>query len=184
MSIENLRSILEKKAAEQAAQDAFEPQKEIEGYKLKTGELYTKVEQSIQELVQSNLCSIKKENITLNEESLGAYNIDSLVISFSNEKVVLEPVGTMLIGSKGRVDMKGPRGIEKFLLIRKGVSSPSQLISVGVSVGDAKIEQNNGAPVQDIVWEWKMLPNSSNWTNFEPVNEQTITSALMRVING
>lgn len=184
MSIENLKSILEKKAAEQAEQDAFDPQKEITDYKLKTSELYAKVESAIQELVQSDLCKTTKTPITLNEESLGAYSIESLVISFSKEKVVLEPVGTMLIGSKGRVDMKGPRGIEKFLLIRKGVSSPSQLISVSVSVGDAKVESKKSAPAQDIAWEWKMLPNSSNWTNFEPVNEQTITNALMRVING
>lgn len=57
--------------------------------------------------------------IEIIEEGLGSYNINKLILSIANEIVTLEPVGAVLIGSIGRIDMKGKNGTVKFVLVDK-----------------------------------------------------------------
>jgi hypothetical protein len=188
MSIKDLKSIIENKNKEAEAEDTFDPKEQIAEYVLLTNDLYVKVKNAIKELLDDNLVSLKYAPISISEDDLGQYTIDSLQILFAGEKVTFTPVGTMLIGSKGRIDMVGPKGVERFALIRKGVSSPSQLINISVSIGSDK--KNEVATKKTISrptpadWEWKILPNQRVWTKFEEVSDESITKAIMRVING
>lgn len=189
MSINELKNIIQSKKEHADSEDVFDPKEQITDYITLTNDLYEMVKNSIKELIDEGLVSLKREAIQVNEESLGEYKIDSLSILFSNEKVVFKPVGTMLIGSKGRVDMVGPKGVERFTLIRKGITSPSQLIKVNVVVvgKEKKLENEETQKSKKLTledWDWKLLPNDRNWTKFGEVTEEAITSALARVING
>jgi len=131
----------------------------------------------------------EKEKKIITEESLGQYEIDSLTLTINSNKIKFEPIGTMLIGSKGRVDVTGPFGKEKFILIMKGVKSPSELIKFKFSiVGESNPEESTRE--EDIKkptindWEWKILPSDSRWAKFEDVNGDTVTEIIMRMING
>ncbi|ELI8161202.1 TPA: hypothetical protein ACVEY8_004042 [Yersinia enterocolitica] len=189
MSINDLKNIIKNKRDEAEAENSFNPQEQINEYIILTNNLYKAIRESIKELVDDDLVSLRMEKISIYEEGLGDYNIESLYISFANEKVQLKPVGTMLIGSKGRVDMIGPKGIERFTLIRKGIKSPSQLIKVTVSVvggGNLSTSPEKKLTPKSTIddWEWKILPNEINWSKFEEVTNESIIQALMRVING
>lgn len=187
MSIQDLKNIIENKKKEAEAEDIFDPQEQINEYVHLTSDLYAKVKNAIKELLDDELVSLNYVPISICEESLGSYNVESLQILFANEKVIFNPVGTMLIGSKGRVDMFGPKGIEKFTLIRKGVTSPSQLIKSTVSLGDEGKSEGSNKKNKKLTladWEWKILPNGKLWTKFEEVTDESITRAIMRVING
>lgn len=188
MSINELKNIIQSKKEHADSESIFDPKEQISDYITLTNNLYEMVKNAIRELIDEGLVSLKNESIIINEESLGEYKIDSLSILFSNEKIVFKPVGTMLIGSKGRVDMVGPKGIERFTLIRKGVTSPSQLINVNVVVGEGKkAEKGNPKKSKKLTlddWDWRLLPNDRNWTKFGDVTAESITDALARVING
>ena len=43
-------------------------------------------------------------------------------------KIHFDPIGTNLIGVKGRVDMHGPHGTVRFVLVSKTDSSPTRVI--------------------------------------------------------
>ena len=45
--------------------------------------------------------------MSVTEEHIGSYRIETLVIKVGDDRVVLTPVGTLILGSYGRVDIKG-----------------------------------------------------------------------------
>ena len=45
----------------------------------------------------------KKTQIT--EEYIGTYEVDVMIVDFAGQKLSLEPLGTLLIDTKGRIDM-------------------------------------------------------------------------------
>ncbi len=62
--------------------------------------------------------------IELNEENIGQYSARQMVLKIGSKSVILEPIGTLLIGSKGRVDLVGPTGKAQILLVDSKVSDP------------------------------------------------------------
>lgn len=189
MSIQTLKDIIEKQRREEEEEVKFDPQEQINEYKTLVDKLYQTALDAIDELIRDGLITTAKENKLIIEESLGSYNIDSLTLTINSKKIKFEPIGTMLIGSKGRVDVTGPFGNERFMLIRKGVKSPSELIKFNIKVvgatdpGESKPKEDVKKPTIDD-WEWKILPRDSRWVKFEDVNADTITDIIMRMING
>ena len=57
---------------------------------------------------------------TISEDPIGSYPVEEMHIQIKNKEVVLDPIGTNIIGAKGRVDMKGSAGIVKFVLVQIG----------------------------------------------------------------
>lgn len=190
MSIQTLKDIIEKQKREEEKEEVkFDPQEQIDEYKTLVNKLYDIALSAIDELINDGLIKTERAKKSITEESLGQYEIDSLILTINSKKIKFEPIGTMLIGSKGRVDVTGPFGKEKFILIRKGVKSPSELIKFKVSiVGESNPEENKQK--EDIKrptindWEWKTLPSDSRWAKFEDVNADTVTDIIMRMING
>ncbi len=189
MSIQTLKDIIEKQKKEQEEEQKFDKYEQIEENRILVNDWYKIALDRIKELIHEGLIQESREKISINEELLGEYEIDALVLTINNKKIKFEPVGTMLIGSKGRVDVTGPFGKEKFLLIRKGVKSPSELVKVRVHVSgtpkqeeDNKIEESKKPSISD--WEWKTMPSDSRWVKFDDVNADTMTDIIMRMING
>ena len=58
----------------------------------------------------------------LSEEHVGAYAANALVLTFTNEAIVLEPKGTLIVGARGRVDVfqRGARGSQVVMFILGG----------------------------------------------------------------
>lgn len=191
MSIKNLKDMINKQKEQEVhdQEDHFIPEEQIEEYRLLVERLYTLAIDSISELIAENLIHVHREEIQIYEDSLGDYKIDILYLTINSKKIKFVPAGTMLIGSKGRVDVYGPFSSEKFMLIRKGVQKPGDLIKVTVHHGNNKEQLNEGSQearrkltVND--WEWKTLPSDSRWVKFDDVTSDTITDLIMRMING
>ena len=68
------------------------------------------------------------------EEFIGQYQAKVAWITLGKQQIRLEPIGTNLIGAKGRVDMIGPCGKVKFVLVGSTASAPK--ISVKVKINE------------------------------------------------
>ncbi len=69
---------------------------------------------------------IKSEyrDITLNEENIGSYIARQMILRIGRQQVTMTPIGTMLIGAKGRVDVVGSAGRTRLVLVNsRGVRS-------------------------------------------------------------
>jgi len=74
-------------------------------------ELYANIKEWLESFEDQGFIQIKDDKeITLNEEYIGQYQTRRLNIYLGNDIISLTPKGTLIIGSKGRIDMRGPKG--------------------------------------------------------------------------
>lgn len=59
--------------------------------------------------------SIREMNFSLQEEHLGEYKAPSRELSISNEKIQIKPIGRLIIGAKGRIDIRS--SFEGYILL-------------------------------------------------------------------
>lgn len=69
------------------------------------GKLYVDVMNWLAELERDGLVRFVQVENEASEELLGSYKINQLEMDFKKTKVILQPVGAMVVGADGRVDM-------------------------------------------------------------------------------
>ncbi len=114
------------------------------------------------------------------EEYVGEYEAETIIIHLGKNKVRLDPIGTNLIGAKGRVDMIGPNGKVKFVLVDKNASAPR--ISIEISVRDKKLLPEVDT-IPEIEWVWKISTPPPRIKYIE-LNSESFFDAFMEVANG
>ena len=115
----------------------------------------------------------------INEELIGEYKTSSMKIRFKGNEVILDPIGTNLIGAKGRIDMKGSAGIVKFVLVNKQSSAPMIKVTIQITGEPVEEEIEN----QKIEWDWKIATPPPRIKYIE-LDEESFFDSLMEVING
>jgi hypothetical protein len=68
--------------------------------------------------------AIEYSTIQITEDFIGEYEATACAILIGRIPVRLIPVGTNLVGAKGRVDVLGPRGRGRFVLVDEAYVSP------------------------------------------------------------
>jgi len=120
----------------------------------------------------------KKTQIT--EDYIGTYDVDVMIVDFAGQKLTLEPIGTLLIGTKGRIDMEGARGRVQFILVDK--ESKGMKVSVSISINNEPPPKKEERKEPE--WTWKIVLREARKVSFEELNEENFFDALMEVANG
>jgi len=144
--------------------------------------LYSKIESFLTKYVSSGQIRYEYRSIRLNEENIGSYVAKQMVLRIGRQQVDLVPIGTLLIGSKGRVDVIGPAGKALILLVDSKVSDPRALIHVTVSVG-GKLPPSPSKPTQEIEWAWKIVTRPPE-RKFIEITQQSFFDLILEVANG
>ena len=120
----------------------------------------------------------------LTEELLGSYIVPSASIIVGNKQAQLIPVGTILIGTKGRVDLSGPAGTAKFILADRDVTRPKIILEEFISEADReekrreKQEQSN-LPTD---WVWKATTSAPH-IKYTTLTQDIFLDCLLGVLN-
>src|SRR5579863_7246613 len=96
--------------------------------------LHHRVSDFLREYVADGSISYSFTEIQLTEENIGTYSAKRMDIRIGKQRVSLVPVGTLLVGSKGRVDAVGSAGRALILLVDQKARSAADLIKVTVSM--------------------------------------------------
>jgi len=64
---------------------------------------------------KDKLIEIKEKTVTLQEENLGLYDAPSLELAIDKEIIKVQPIGRLIIGAKGRVDIVS--SYEKYIVL-------------------------------------------------------------------
>lgn len=144
--------------------------------------LHSLVENSLKEYIESGDISIKKYPVILQEEQTGAYQADQLDINIGRQIVRLEPLGTFLIGARGRVDMIGPKGTVRLVIVPPKSDGPKIHFSISIG-GNSVGSTSKSGSVSPREWVWKIATLPPKPTYFE-LNADSFRDALMGVVNG
>lgn len=119
----------------------------------------------------------------ITEEYIGSYTAPEMIINLGNEQVILTPVGTNLIGAKGRVDIAGRLGSAQLVLIDANTRNVNDPLRKPESENQEPTNESEEKKALPKTWEWKFI-SAPPTRKFQPVNEETIYSVIMEVTNG
>ncbi|MEO5371314.1 MAG: hypothetical protein H7833_14670 [Magnetococcus sp. DMHC-1] len=110
------------------------------------------------------------EEIEIHEERLGTYTVPSMKIQLGSEEVKLEPMGLVIIGGLGRIDMIGPLGRVMMVLSDTGQPSRFRICISTAFLGDVSSPHAPDHPKSSIE---KQIQDSS-WYFAKPDDRQTL----------
>ena len=91
------------------------------------------IKEWVSEAKKEGLLEVIEQSIEISEEGIGTYKAPSLILRTGRDSVVIKPIGTMILGARGRVDMTSPKRSFMFLLSKE---------KVWVLRGEKRVEKN------------------------------------------
>ncbi len=138
--------------------------------------LYMDIQKWLKEYTDKQEIFVEFSNIEIYEEALGTYTARQMIIKISDKIATLIPIGTILIGTKGRIDMKGNTGTIRFILADRNATGPK------IVVKEYLLEEENKNPKPQIDWVWKITTNPPR-IKYSDLNRDTFLQSLMQVCN-
>lgn len=173
------KKFVDQKIAE-ASKEQVNWEHEKDTWLFSLAQLHNKVVSWLAPYVANHSVQIGQEMVPLVEENIGSYQAPMTTITIGKNHVKLEPIGTLLIGAKGRVDMKGPKGVARLVIVPKESTGPSVRVEV-ILPGQTPSPREGTPPVSE--WVWKLASSPPRITYTE-LTEESFLDALMGVANG
>ena len=143
-------------------------------------ELYAQMERHLQPYTQAGEIQVERTPIQLREDHLGTYDAEQLTLKIGREKIVAKPIGTLLIGASGRVDLAGSRKTLKIVLLAKGGPVLTTKIEAGGVTEESSRSMVRGE-VDEEGWYIETAPPESIVVAF---GEDSFRDAIMEVSGG
>lgn len=143
--------------------------------------LHRRIARFLKEYTTAGSISYSFTEIELTEPDIGRYLAKRMDIKIGRQSVSLVPVGTLLIGCKGRVDAVGSAGRAQILLVDERVRSATDLIKVTVSM-KGSVTSSSSAPEPPRSWAWKILTNAVQ-KQFVDLDKESFFALLMEIAN-
>lgn len=171
----------QEEAAAAQAEPPFDADSELKTWLDRLNSLYQELSTYLSEYVQAGSVSHQLQDINLEEDFSGTYVAKMMLVRIGLKQIRIVPIGTMLIGSRGRVDIVGEAGRSRLVLINSKITNPRQLVQVQI-VDPSRPPQKKAARREEIEWVWKIVsaPPSSA---FLELTKETFFNALLDVSN-
>jgi hypothetical protein len=167
--------------AQQGAQSDIDWSKQRDEWLAYLNELYHQIESLLGDYIQSGQILHRYQDVELNEEEIGAYRARRLLIKIGAKEIVLEPIGTLLIGAKGRVDVTGPAGRTRFMLVDQHATGPR--IKASVAQMPPRRPPAPESQQRTPQWTWKIVTSPPNIQYIE-LTRDSLFRVLMEVAGG
>jgi len=174
------RQQLELSASQSVKQ--FNARDELQYWLGRLNALYSDIQGYLDEYIKQGQVKCEIGEIELREDFSGVYRAPTMQIEIGLKKVRVVPIGTMLIGSKGRVDIAGPAGTARLALINAKTKSPRQMVRVEI-VDPTRPRQASSAEREEPEWVWKFIGPSASAT-FVDLGKESFLEAILDVSNG
>ena len=145
--------------------------------------LFDMVNGFLKPYIEAGQVSISYRDIKLNEEYIGSYLAKEMLVTIGRKTVRLVPIGTLLIGSKGRVDIEGPVARAQLILLNSEVKSLSQLLHVSVSTDGKPASPPASKKPSQINWVWRILTRPPRREIVE-ISKESFLNLLTEISNG
>jgi hypothetical protein len=145
--------------------------------------LYTNIASILDEYISSGQINLSYREMDLNEENIGTYRVRQLILKIGGKEIDFKPIGTLLIGMKGRVDVYGPAGSATLVLVNSKATGVRSLVHVSVHILGAQSPPRPPiTKTEDIIWKWKIMSRPEG--TFVPIDAETLYDLILEVANG
>lgn len=158
-----------------AHDDPFDKVETLSEWLQSIKDLFCDLSGYLQEHVDAGKISISSGVVSINEELLGAYEAPKLTIKIGNSEAELVPIGRIILGAQGRIDLRGPYDVKKFVLVPEGLTKATIRI---MSQQEAKKEANENKEPLKLAWKISSGPRH----DYTDLNADTFAKSLMSVI--
>ncbi len=157
MSKSDFDAFVKRQQAGEKEDQAFNTKQQLDEWLGYLNSLYKQITSYLQTYINDGAAQITYRDISINEEFIGVYTTQEMILRFGRSTVTFLPIGTILIGMKGRVDVQGPVGTARLALINKRVTTARQLIQVTItSPGSPPLNSPPPEVIRQIEWTWKI----------------------------
>jgi hypothetical protein len=143
--------------------------------------LYAKIQEFLQEYVNDGSIKLSFQEHRIIEENIGAYASRRMIIHIGRREITLTPIGTLLIGSAGRVDVTGSVGRARLVLVDKNATSMRSMVKIKVLMAGEKQEPPREV-TNEVDWTWKIV-TAPPAVAFKELNKDSFFQLLMEVSN-
>lgn len=182
---QDFNSFVQRQQQKATEEQAIDWNKEKQEWLEYLEKLYTDIESYLADYIAAGSITLKSSTIELNEENIGTYQAPRLFINIGAQQISLTPIGTLLIGTKGRVDVEGSSGTARLILVDRNATAPrivSRVTVVGPN-GVVTTHSSSDSPPETIDWTWKIVTKPPIM-NFIDLTKETLFEMLMEVSNG
>ena len=144
--------------------------------------LHNEIVDFLQEYEKTRQITHSFTDVMLNEENIGSYFAPRMDIKIGRQYVYLEPIGTLLIGIRGRVDVVGSAGRAQILLVHEKAKSAAELYPVWVTKGGKPSPAPPSAQEQSSSWIWKIVTRGLP-KKFVDIDKESLFELLMEIAN-
>jgi hypothetical protein len=146
-------------------------------------QLYEQVRFYLKEF--SDAVQLSEEFIKVNEKYIGDYDATMLKIDVLGKQALLVPVGTNIVGTPGRVDLKSYLGKKRIILADQKIKKPNIFFATAFNEEDKKrIEkQAEEWATRSRKYVWKIITDPPD-IRYIDLDEEHFLGALQEVLGG
>ncbi|MGO9637376.1 MAG: hypothetical protein ACLPSO_05475, partial [Terracidiphilus sp.] len=143
-------------------------------------ELYDRIHGFLKEYIDSGQMQLEFNSIELNEDNIGRYTARQVTLKIGRKQVRFQPVGTLLLGSRGRVDVIGAGITEaRLVLVNKKFVSASDVIRISINF-EGKLPSPPENEPNNIELAWKIVTRPPD-RRFIELTQETLFKMIMEV---
>ena len=146
----------------------------------KINALYSLVDQLLAPYFANGSMERSTSVAEVREELLGSYKAPAMTIDMGGSSVRFAPIGTILLGAPGRVDLVGMRGSVRFVLVLPGIDRP---VFTGMSLSEGAPVYKKQTPLDLSPYQWKISTHPPG-IRYSPIDTGSLQSAIMEAANG
>ena len=165
-----------------AAEDLFDPERERKEWLSYIDDLYRMVAAFLKDYIAADHVAITYRDATINEEYVGDYMVRQMLIAIGTKVIRLEPIGTFLIGSKGRVDVVGPILQAQLMLVDSRVKNALEMVRVSTNI-DGIPAALSSTKSRKPDWVWRLITRPPERRIVE-LSQETFLALLVEIGNG
>ncbi len=147
MDINKLRSIIQEKKPNITEIDWGT---QLTQWKKQIDNLYNMIKPWIVDIGNTKICLQKK---TIHEEMLGTYNVEILVATINQSEIKFDPVGSVIVGAWGRVDVMNSLYIKRTLLLVPKQTSGIEIKVTIANKDEPSTDNSKSANIDKMAWK-------------------------------
>jgi hypothetical protein len=141
--------------------------------------LYKDVNKWLEKYVKNGKIEIETTLKKLHEENLGPYEIPLMIIFIQGEKVVLDPIGTLILGGYGRVDLKGKNGTVKLIYLEESSKGIMGHVTISDDSNPVQKARTGRNAEEKLIWKIATAPPE---IKLQHLNKKSFQEVLLQVI--